>query len=49
VITRRALSINRNGPIFAIMSEEAKTEKQEAARIRYEVAKYTTIQRLRVH
>jgi hypothetical protein len=49
VITKRALSINGNRPPFATMSEETKANEQEAARIRYEMARYTFIQRVRVH
>jgi len=48
VITKRALSINGNGWLSASMNEETRKEEQEAAAMRYEIAKYSFIQRTRI-
>jgi len=48
VITKRALSINGNGWLSASMNEETRKEEQEAAAMRYEITKYSFIQRTRI-
>jgi hypothetical protein len=49
VITKRAFSINRNRSLFNITNGKTKKEEQDAVWVQREAAKYTFLQRFRVH